>query len=291
MIKKIFKKKNKGMIGLVFSLFMMFFMLTVIIMTLQQRVNVSISKHLEDSVSMSVLSCNLQDMKLYSLTRNSVIDNPDGNYEKFKDILATNLFSSAFTENKATKTDYYTRADGVAGRYIQIYDYLIFNAHNIAYGDGSEFMDVDVYSYGDHIYDINSLKRLAPGCTIEVSDKSKMTGYVGTIKGCRYDYTSLDSYSSYGTSGIGILEYAKTLGSDVAEAEAYKTYMGTIKGLMAPNGEPIIATGIYASIKVPVKMSNLQFFDEPDENYVIAYKEQLSMTMSDNRAIFEYRVR
>ncbi len=291
MIKKIFKKKNKGMIGLVFSLFMIFFILTVIIMTLQQRVDVNISKHIEDSLSMSVLACNLQDIKLYSLTRNSVINNPDENYRQFKDVLATNLFSSAFTGNKATKTDFYIRADGENGRYIQIYDYLVFNAHNIAYGESSDFMDVDVYSYGDHIYDVSSLRNLAPGCDIEVSDKSKMSGYVGTIKGCRYNYASLDTYSSYGSSGVGILDYAKTLKGNSSEVESYKTYMGLIKGLMAPNGVPIVATGIYSSIKLPVKMSNVEFFDEPEDSYVIAYKEQLSMTIADNRAIFEYRVR
>ncbi len=294
MIKlSLLKKKHKGAVGIVFSMFALIFILVVMLYVFQYKINMQISQHIEDSISASTLSVLLPELDINAITKNTIIGEPGTKFVYFKDVLGTNLgVDEPFgNENKAFKDNPYYNAAGSADSYIYIENFTIYNIHNAAYKDDASkqgFADIDVYSYGRNALTLTDLERYAPGCMVEVrSSNYSDDGYVGTVIGCRYDYTTAPGCVNYKNSGVSITEYAKLLKSknlyEGTERQDYMSDITTLKGLVSPEGVPITKTAIYSNITVPVKLFDMDFFEDNRELYTYSHKEQTVFLEPDFR--------
>lgn len=299
MINKLIKKKHKGVMGILFSMCSILFILAVMLYVLQYKINTVISQHIEDSISMSTLGVLLPDLDINAVTKNAVMNDPAEKYAVFKEMLGTNLaVDTDFGENDyATKSNKFYRADGEGDNNIYVENFTIYNIHNAVYKEDSSmlgFADIDVYSYGHNALKMSDLQSMAPGCTVVVRDsKYKDNGYIGTVVGCRYDYSITSEYFNYKSSGVGLLEYAKLLKSkgqySGADKESYLNDIKVLKGLVSPEGVPITSSGIYTNITVPVKQFDMNFFNDGRKLFVYARKEQTTLLRPEvKQALYDF---
>lgn len=128
-------KKRKGQVGIVFSIFMVVFLVIVIAVLMQLYQYRVISRRTEDALAASNLASAIIDVEEYGISHNILIDAPDGAYLTYQGALKSNM---------QLDDSWMSSISAISGR-IEILDYIIYNVRG---------NDIEIYCYGTNPYQI-----------------------------------------------------------------------------------------------------------------------------------------